>query len=541
MQATAKVLIVGAGPVGLTLAVELARRGVPFLLIDQKEKPTDQSRALGVHARTLEHLENMGVANVCLERGRKITQLRVSDRAKTVAEITLDLASSQTPFPFVLVLPQSETERILIGRLTELGGKVDWNHRLESFVNGETGVEAVVANTADGATHAIHADWIVGCDGAHSAVRHGLNITFEGAAYPESFLLADVAIDWTMSTHQLQIFLTPDGAIPAFPLPEEGGWRLVDTSGKVESNDPRVVVEHFQSTLRANGYPGVKVTNPTWVATFRIHRRLAGALRQGRAFLAGDSAHIHSPAGGQGMNTGIQDACNLGWKLAMVTQGTAPRSLLDSYEAERLPIVSGVLKGTDLATRIVTLRNPLARAIRNRVMSIVSGIKPLQKRVSLAVSELGVNYRRSPIVGESWTATPATGFQSGPRAGERVPDVVFGSTRLFECLKGTEHVLLLFEADSPQGATLARFQELANRVAQRYGASIQTYLVTRSEAAPWNGLRLLDNGPLHASFGADEPAIYLIRPDHYVGFRSKTSHSEMLERHLEGMFQKDRL
>ena len=539
MSATTKVLIIGAGPVGLTLAIELARRGVPFIIIDSKEKPTDQSRALGIHARTLEHLEQLGVVDEFLRRGRKVRRLRVSDRGRTIVDITINLDALQTAYPFVLVLPQSETERILIGRLAELGVQVEWKHRLQSFVNTEAGVEAIVApivNETVGDPQTIQADWIVGCDGAHSAIRHGSKIAFEGAAYSESFMLADVTIDWKLPEDQLQVFLTPDGAIPAFPLPVDDHWRLVDTSGKVESNDPRVVVEHFQSTLRTNGFPSATVSNPTWVATFRVHKRLAETIHRGRAFLVGDSAHIHSPAGGQGMNTGIQDARNLGWKLAMVVQCQAPRALLDSYEAERLPVVSDVLKGTDLITRMVTLRNPMARSLRNRALAFLAGFDRLQKRIVLAISELGIHYRTSPIVGENWQAPVAKGFKPGPKAGDRVPDVVFGSSRLQKHLNGCGHALLLFHADSPRGATLLRFQELADRIGQRHGSQIRTFLVTKSASATWNGEKLLDNGLLHENFSADEPAIYLIRPDLYVGFRRRTSHPESLEKHLRLIF-----
>ena len=533
MASALPVLIVGAGPVGLMLALQLSRREVPFRLIDSKAEPTDQSRALGVQPRTLEYLDQIGIVDRFMERGMKIEGFRVLDQAETVAEVDIDLetASAHT---HILILPQSETERLLIDRLREWGGEVEWNTTLESFDLNDDGVEATVKSPS-GESNRERADWLVGCDGAHSIVRHGLQMSFEGAAYPETFLLADVAVDWDMPQDQAQILLTPDGALPAFPFHEKGRWRLIDTSGKFDSNEPAAVVSYFQDALRGNGHPSTTVSDPTWVSSFKIHRRAVGAMRKGRAFVAGDAAHIHSPAGGQGMNTGMQDSCNLAWKLAMVIQGKAAPEILDSYSTERLPIARKVLRGSDFATRLITLQNPVLKYLRNRLIGFVTRLRFVRTKLLLGASELAVHYAESPITDEDWTAGAVPkGFARGPKPGARVPDVRFGSERLYERLRGVDHVLLMFDGGSSDPAVVPRFNDLADRIARRYGDLVEIALVSRDEfPSGWRFKHWRDDGALHRDFEAHEPAMVLIRPDMYVGFRAKTSHSAPLERYLE--------
>lgn len=512
------VLVVGAGPVGLTMACELRRHGIDCHIVDADDGPTPprESRALGIHARTLEVFEHMGLIGPIMLRGRTLHGVNAYDRGRRFARFELDFDGLETPYPFILSLSQGETEQRLIERLAELGGTVEWQMRLTDLVQDERGVTAVVAD-ATGAPWKIRAAWLVGCDGAHSSVRERLGLSFEGAAYPEKFLLADTRLDWDLSPDEAHVLLTPDGLVPAIPLPEPGYWRLIDATGTVETEEPDSVIARFRELLDRAKFNAASIEDVIWASAFRIHRRAVDRLRVGRCFLAGDAAHIHSPVGGQGMNTGIQDAWNLAWKLALVIAEAAPQTLLDSYEAERLPIGESVRRGTHWATRIVTLRNPVARAIRNRLAAWLSRVHSVRRRLTRELSELGVNYRGSPIVAEDWRGSP-----TGPKAGDRVPDVQLDSgspDRLFNVLNGTRHTLLLFEgsAGGPDG-TIDAIRDL---VRQRWAELVVAYRITRT-AGTDAGESILDrDGRLHRRFGARLPCVYLIRPDGYVGYRAQ--------------------
>jgi len=536
----AGVLVVGAGPVGLTMACELARHGTPCRIIDAGDGPTDQSRALGIQARTLEVFENVGVVDRVLAEGRKLRGLQAYADGERLLHVGLDLEGLETHYPFLLILPQSETERILLARLGEHGVEVERRTSLAGIAQDASGVTASLVDP-DGRTSGARARWLVGCDGARSVARKALGLTFAGAEYEETFLLADVRLEWDRPDDEITIVLTPAGPIVAFPMPEAGRWRLVDGSGQSSQDaDPARVTARFGTLLREHGRPEAVVSDPTWTSAFRIHRRVADRFREGRCFVAGDAAHIHSPAGGQGMNTGIQDAYNLAWKLALVDRGTSPDSLLDSYSPERRSAVAGVVQGSHLTTRIVTLRNPVARSIRNHLASLLGEFDFVGRRLSRDVSELGIAYPESPIVAEdrpgllSRPVDAVDFFRHGPRPGDRVPDVALdpppgsdGPRRLHEILRGTKHVLLIFgDAD-----------EAVVDLARRRAPEIETRLVVRGEAPAGDGPTLLDpDGDLHHRFGVHSSALYLIRPDGYLAYRASPPDAGRLAAYLAGVF-----
>jgi 2-polyprenyl-6-methoxyphenol hydroxylase-like FAD-dependent oxidoreductase len=320
-QTETTALVVGAGPVGLTMACELLRNGIPCRVIEQNEGPIPltQSRALAIQARTMEALENVGAIEQILAQGRKVHGISGYDGGRRIVHLTLDLDALDTSYPFLLTLPQGQTERILIDVLKSRGGAVEWRTRL----NGLQGDEFVRAKLSgpDGTEQTVRARWLIGCDGARSTVRHELNLPFQGAEYEETFYLADVRIDWEQPDDEAALILAKENLVGAFPLSKRGRWRLVDPSGTVGTDDPPQAVERFQSLLNSHGFPKARDTDPAWVSSFRIHRRVVDRFRLGSCLVAGDAAHIHSPAGGQGMNTGIQEAFNLAWKLGLVHAG----------------------------------------------------------------------------------------------------------------------------------------------------------------------------------------------------------------------------
>jgi 2-polyprenyl-6-methoxyphenol hydroxylase-like FAD-dependent oxidoreductase len=544
-QAAKRVLVVGAGPVGLTLACELVRRGVDARIVDRCAAPTDKSKALGVQARTLEALDAMGIADRFVAAGRKVHGVNFYADGARLAHVSLDDIDS--PYTYMLSLPQSETERLLAEHLAELGARVEREVTLTGLTQDEGGVTATLAR-ADGRVETDRVAWLVGCDGAHSAVRHAVGLPFEGLPYEECFVLADVRIAWELPDDETHAFIAPDGAMAAFPLPK-GLWRLVGESGLQEPT-----VEDVARLLQERGAPKATVTPAGWVAPFRIHRRIVPRYREGRVFLAGDAAHIHSPVGGQGMNTGIQDAGNLAWKLALAVSGAAQDSLLASYDAERRPVAASTLQGTDLATKVVTLRNPVARAVRDRVGALLAGIEVVQKRLLAQASETAVGYRDSPIVdehrasvaratvgkrvGEQPTLADWVGFGGAPHPGDHAPDVAIDdATTAFSLLRHTGSTLLLFDGAAPTPEGYANLADIARRVTARWGAHVKTWIIVPRRSRPTELASddpvLLDpKGALHRRYGAGSECLYLLRPDGYVGFRSQPASWSALEEHL---------
>ena len=540
--------MVGAGPVGLTAACELLRRGVAVRLVDCCATATDKSKALGVQARTLEVLDAMGLADTFVAAGRKVHGMNVyADGARIVH---VDIDDIDSPFSFVLILPQADTERLLAERLTQLGGRVEREVKLTGLTQDAEGVTATLAHP-DGREETARFTFLVGCDGAHSTTRKSLGLPFDGVPYEEAFILADVRIGWDLPDDEAHAFITPDGAMAAFPLPK-GRWRIV-----AEAAIEAPTVDDVARVVRERGAPKAEVRDAGWIAPFRIHRRIVPRYREGRVFLAGDAAHIHSPVGGQGMNTGMQDAYNLAWKLALVVAGAAPDALLDSYDAERRPIAAATLQGTDLAMKVVTLRNPVAREARNRLGALLGSLDVVQKRMLAQTSEIAVNYRGSPIVderrssvaratvghrvGEQPTLADWVGFGGGPHPGDRAPDVTIDdATTLLSLLRHTRSTLFLFDGAAPTPEGYANLAEIARRTQERWAAHVESWIVVprRSRPKELSDVErvLLDGkGALHRRYGAGSECLYLVRPDGYVGFRAQPATWGALEEHLSGI------
>lgn len=533
------VLIAGAGPVGLALAVELARRGVGFRIVEKNPASTVHTRALGVQARTLELLEKAGVAEEMIARGRKVTRVTGYGDEKILFRMELD--SLDSPYPFLLILPQSQTERILEQRLKELGKQVERRTDLLSFRRGEDGVVAILRRE-DGSEEEVAARFLAGCDGAHSTVRHLLGLSFGGKTYQEHFGLADLALDWDRTPGESHFFLSPEGVLGAIPLPQEGRWRLIaqlsPEVADIFTNEPPLSL--FATILKRRAGSG-EVHDPEWLSVFTVHRRMVSVFNWGPVFLCGDSAHIHSPVGGQGMNIGIHDAFNLAWKLGLVSSGASSDKILKSYDAERRPMARRVLTGTDLATRAITLRGEVPRGVRDGLLSFFGGFRPLRGQVARSVAELDHSYRDS-LIRERVRLLKSGPFDMGrPRAGERAPDATFGVPpgRLYPLLRGTGHVLLVFSGEQGGERELRLPAESAARLVSRYGGILEALLVIPAPAAAaFAGLQLLaDPGfTLHRRYGARDTSFCLIRPDGYIGYRGMPADPADLERYLAGLF-----
>lgn len=564
-QTEVDVLIVGAGPVGLTLGCELIRRGLSCRLIDALPQPVVYSKAAVVHARTMEVLDTLGVADALIRRSKLIHGMSSFSQGKRVTHILFD--EIESPFPHVYGISQHDTEAVLSQRFQQLGGTIERALRLDSLVQDDEGVTAVLLG-ADGQPEQVRTRWLCGCDGAHSTVRHQLKLAFEGAPYEERIVQTDARVEWPqrIEDDEILLFLAPDGPVACFPFFQDGRYRVLKVyTGEAPRTEP--TLETFQRMLD-EVIPGARIFDPSWIIGFSIHHRLAEHYRVGRVFLTGDAAHIHSPAGGQGMNTGIQDAHNLAWKLAAVHRGVAYASLLDSYEAERRPIAAELLRGTDLATRAVVqavkLRSPLALGLRNALMEMISRLDFVRENATKTLSMLERHYRGSAIVAEHhqplWRAQVISNsdserpsllawsaFLAGPHPGDRAPDVVIKSEdgshplHLHKLLSTTQHTLLLFDGEASTAAGYQNLADIARRVRERCGDNVVSHLIVPAEQAPasiiWEGSIVTDaEKKLHARYGARAECLYLIRPDGHIAYRSQPAEWEPLLAYLHTVF-----
>ena len=479
------VLVVGAGPVGLTMAAELRRYGVELRIIDKSATRTDKSKALVLWSRSLELIERMGCVDRFLAAGMQVKGARISRGSDLIGDVTFDGVKSR--YPFALMIPQSETERLLEERLEEYGTKVERRTELSGFVVRPEGVTADL-RSADGKEERVEADWLIGCDGAHSTVRHGLGMEFVGSAQPSDWALADIRLEG-LNSDKLDIFWHAKGILAFFPIVGDR-YRVIADLGpaKTAAGHADPTLGEVQSLVDERGPGNIHLHDPFWLSGFRINERKVKDYQRGRVFLAGDAAHIHSPAGGQGMNTGMQDAFNLAWKLAMVMHGAAKPSLLDSYSIERSAVGDRVLRNATLLTDIAVMRNPIAQAVRNFGAKIVLGLSQVQHRISNSLTELEIAYPHSPL---TITGSHAPHDGELPKAGERWP--------IAETIGA---------GDTPRFALIANSQA-GGGVANRFAA------LTESRKAPE---------------GMD--ALWVVRPDGYVGLAARRDDAAAAEAYL---------
>ncbi len=525
------VLVVGAGPTGLALAAQLDAFGATVRIVDRQLDRVHESRALVVLPRTLEVLRGLGVSEKLVERGNDAVQLQMHFGRKLVRLPLFDVGLEDTAYPFLLFVSQAETEAVLNEHLAARGVHVERGVELVALA-AEAQQVACTLRHRDATSEELRVGYLVGCDGARSSVRHLAGIPFEGGSYPQTFALADLEVDGALERNAAHAFMGAPGMLFFFPLGRPASWRMggmrPGLSGRAGRREepPEPSLAELQAIADAFSGSTLRLRDPVWRTYFRLHHRQAARYRAGRVFLAGDAAHVHSPAGAQGMNTGIQDAWNLGWKLALVDAGVADEALLDSYQPERWPIGRFVLRITDRATAIATRDRLVVRLLRTE---LVPRLAPLVLRLSRlrafgfrTLSQLRINYRGSPAVDEG---SPAP--RRGSRAGDRLPDariVDDGRERwLQEALATpTYHLLLCGPAESWNNDRLARLSD-------RYADVMTVHRLAREPAA---GLLRDARGEAFTRLGVDRAAHYLVRPDGHIGYRSGTTDLHGLERHL---------
>jgi FAD binding domain len=411
---------------------------------------------------------------------------------------------------------------------------VDREQELVGLTQTDIAVRAVIRN-ASGREETVETSWLIGCDGAHSGTRHFLGLEFEGAPYDESFVLADVKVATSLLRDQVHLFVSEEGIFAIIAMNSEYSRVIanIPTESRAQ-NLPEMTLAEIQEIADRRGPAGTRLSDPTWISRFHISHRKVKEFRKLRVFLAGDSAHIHSPAGGQGMNTGIQDAFNLAWKLALVLRERAPVQLLGSYNAEREPVARGVLNLTDRITRMATVRNPIFQTARNILLPIFSGIDFLEERIADRLAELTVNYRSSPIVENHGTGSP--------RAGDRAPDAELRdengkARRLFELLRNPRHTLLLFA-----GAFLSpEAKKFSQEIQTSLGDCVQTYCIARGHGSSASGDLLDLSGSAHLLYQLPNGGLILVRPDGYIAFRSNRYDIETFRAYLTRTFSSPRV
>ena len=499
------VLIVGAGPTGLTAALELSRFGIHVRLVEKRTKPADTSRAIGVQARTLELLAQRGLADELIAVGNKARRGSIYGGGKQI--IDLDLSQIPSRYNFILLVSQVETERVLREAVQRQGVTIEWGVELvgiaqDAHFPATKPVQAVLRH-ADGRLETTDAAYLISAEGAHSLVRTTLDLGFEGHTFVEEYALGDLHIEGDPADSEAHIFGSDHGLLAIFPL---GGdhFRLIvsNTPGDTNPETPPTLDE-LQTAYNQRSHIPARLRDLTWSSWFRINSRIVQHLQHGRLWLGGDSAHIHSPAGGQGMNTGIQDMINLCWKLAFVMQGQASPSLLDTYEQDRMPVMRNVLSNTEHLTQMIGSENPVVRMLFNHLGPWIGNVGIVQANAAATMSQIAINYRVSPL-SKQW------GSDASLHAGDRMPDLavrVLGNdgesrrdTTIHPQLDPSRFVLLISQPEES--------------AALRAAVAPWAELITSVEIDPPTDPKFAIL--FQQAFGSNSGA-FLVRPDGYLG------------------------
>ena len=562
----APVLIVGAGPTGLAAAMSLARAHVPVRLIDRALQPDPHTRAIGIQARTLELFEQHRIVEPFLDLGHRARAANLYSNGHRLVQ--LDFDPLQTRYPYLLFLDQSITERLMTEHLATLGVAVERGVELTTLTQNAAGLSVNVQH-ADGHVETLHPAWLIAADGAHSLIRKQLGMSFAGRTLEQTFLLADLHADTTWPTDEFHIFASGEGIAALFPM-GDGRHRLIadhatvpatgdsegEGGGEAAQAPPVPSLDECREIVERRIHHPVALSALAWSAYFHVNSRMVEQLRMERVFFAGDAAHVHSPAGAQGMNTGIQEAFNLGWKLARVLKGDAPDRLLDTYHTERHPIEREVLRQTGFVMQLAQADHGPLKLLRERVMPALAALGPLRDAARRQISELAVQYRRSPLTLERV-------LDGGPHAGARAPDALVhvvdgplgrvpGTGCLFDLHDPAFFSLfLLVAADEggEGGAGGLGLNDPASTSEPPRDSDLDQLAVAVEQALPdavrvWRVTDMVGEGALSLSdaYGRTRPSFYLVRPDGYIGARGRPSSDlRALQRYCDAWFTKSGL
>lgn len=505
----------------MVMAAQLANFGVSVRIIDRLDKPVNTSRAFTLHARTLELLGQMGLSKKYLENSIRTYSM---DYHFPKYENTpkLNFRDLDSTYPFALTIDQTTTERILREHLTTLGINIEWNKELRSFTNNEDSTTAILLNTDTQEEEIVETEWLIGCDGYSSSVRKNLNITLDGSDYGGTMRMMDVAMSgFKKSNEAIHYFIAKDHMLLINKLPGKN-YRLL-ISDKTEGVPPEQARKAFQSVLDKHFLGQVIIEEPSWSTNFRISKRKVNAYRHGSIFLAGDAAHINSPAGGQGMNVAIQDAFNLGWKLGMFIKGIAKKCFLDSYEKERSPVANQMLEGTNYIHSIIMAHG---QGMQERIERMKNG----------AWNKQAVNQ----IAGISYTYRNLEETKDILATGDRAPDGFYDiENRIYDLMHYKNYALFLFAGQNMTPENLEHLDQLAQSIKNHSALTIVPYIISASQIKDHLKTRVIvDDGRFHKQYRNDINAtnskMYLIRPDCYIAFYS--THIDGIKEYLDTYF-----
>jgi 2-polyprenyl-6-methoxyphenol hydroxylase-like FAD-dependent oxidoreductase len=536
MSSKIPVLVIGAGPVGLAFAAEMARYGVPCRIIDKAQGTKEISKALILHVRTQEVLDAMGITHALQDAGKPMKRVEIIGYGKHIGHGSMEGINSAKPYP--IILGQNVTEHILHDHLDSLGVKVEWQTEAVRLSQDDDQVLVTVRH-ADGSEEQVSAEYVLGADGTHSIAREQSGIEFQGEHYGgQAFIQSDSKIRWSLPKGSSYLWFTDLGYMMVIEMPGD----IVRTFISVPDPGPDhrdTTLQEVNDALNRLGKVDAELYDPVWVALFRVNHRAAPRFRSRRVLIAGDAAHEHVPIGGQGMNTSIQDAFNLAWKLAYVIQGNAHPDLLDTYQAERHPVAESLLAGTDEAYTTLLKAGAAARHAIRMFGPFVLSRDMVRHKMRDTLEEVNINYRKGPL-------TLDFGGSDGPEAGDRALDgeVVLAAEKksipLRELLRGTHWTALFFSGKPMSEAAHEEFERIGAMLSAAHPGLACYHVVAGFpvKTARGNMAHLLDvTSQLHDQYGVDSPCLYILRPDHYVGFRSTVKHAEAAVRYLDGILR----
>jgi 2-polyprenyl-6-methoxyphenol hydroxylase-like FAD-dependent oxidoreductase len=520
MHKTIPVLIVGAGPTGLMMACQLALRGVAFRIVDKSVDHTTQSRALVMHARSLEILDQMGIADKAIAVGRPGRGVGSYFGGKKMMRLNFSqVGVGLSKFPYVLLIEQSRTEELLVNFLRSMGHEVERQVELVDF-KPEAGDVIATLKLGDGTKETLSAQYLIGADGAHSIVRHGMGLAFQGLTYEQPLFVLDCKVDADLPADQVYLSIYDKGLTGFFPI-VGGRWRIIGTLPPGTETKKELTFHDIEKGFEDRVKIRAHIYDPEWISVYNSHHRCAATFRKDRCFLVGDAAHIHSPVGGQGMNTGLQDAYNLAWKLALVIQGKAPEKLLDSYTDERIVVARTLVKTTDRFFHFFTDQGPIKKYLRlhilplllQRLFNFIEQNPGARRFAFRTLSQIGIKYRHGELTTDASFGHFA---KDSPAPGDRWPYLAADNKNIQDDLTGTGFHHFIFH-----GQNNADFSAV-KKVAAQYGGLITSHTIPFSP-------RLKD---IH-SLSAENGSHYLVRPDMYVAYRSTSANASHFQAYLK--------
>lgn len=474
-----QVIIIGAGPTGLALAVQLQRYNIDFIILERNDATTHLSKAMVVHARTLEIFDQIGLAEKAVSIGQPAQRFLLLSKGKVKGEVTIGaFGEGLSPYPFALILEQNKTEKLLAEHLTMMGDAIQWGSEISNFEPGSNNV-AVTYKDKTGNEQTIEGDYMVGCDGASSMVRHHLGFGFSGETQERTFYVADVKMESPIKHRTDAWFVMVEkGFVLFFPMEGDKHYRVIGTVPDELAAKSDIAFADVSHTLKEQMKVDITFTEEYWFSTYKVHSRLAESFSKGRCFIAGDAAHIHTPAGGQGMNTGIQDAYNLAWKMAFVLKGKAPEYLLATYSDERRANAIKLLNTTDRLFDIFAGRGALTNFFRQNILPLilkmVTSANFLNRFIFPTLSQIGIKYPNSRL-----TVKSSLGKVN---AGDRMPWFEINGKSVYNELKAPACKLLYFGSGEPKNPDFKGISLLStDTIPEIFGSNIDFYIVLRPD------------------------------------------------------------